>query len=63
MRIDSKGKGRLTGMGVGLKDKKDSDQIWRMDYHSLHDDRNSSKDVRYIVDDPFHYHIERFPRK
>lgn len=34
-----------------------------MDHYLLHDDRNSSKDARYMIDNPFHYHVERVPKR
>ncbi len=60
--LDPKGKDRLTGMGVGFKNESPADQIWRMDYHSEHTERNREKDADYFFDRQFHYHIKRPPR-
>ncbi|WAU72732.1 hypothetical protein [Acinetobacter sp. TR11] len=62
LRLDKIGKGRLTGLGVGLgKKMEDVSQIWRMDYHKGHESRNPVKDANYFYDLPYHYHIRRAP--
>ena len=60
--VSSRKRGRLTGVGIGLKgDRNESKQIWRMDYDREHD-TSGAKDALYIKDAPFHYHVRRAPR-
>ncbi|MGH1428927.1 MAG: RHS repeat-associated core domain-containing protein, partial [Arenicella sp.] len=62
LALDSKGKDRLTGIGVGLKGERRAEQVWRMDYHKQHRSRNRGKDAEYFHDRQFHYHIKKAPK-
>ncbi len=51
--------GRVTGVGVGFRGETYANQIWRMDYHEMH---QGGSDLAQWPDWPFHYHVIRPPR-
>lgn len=60
--MDPKGKHRLSGMGFGLKQERQANQLWRMDYHKKHVGRNPASDAEYFSDRQFHYHVQKAPK-
>jgi RHS repeat-associated protein len=62
LRVDPKGKGRITGIGIGFKGIAEPMQMWRMDLHKLHP-TGGSGDAKFMIDGQFHYHVERAPKK
>lgn len=63
LAFEPKGRGRLTGLGIGLKGNREAQQIWRMDYHPHHEDSNTQKTAAYFIDYPYHYHVRNAPNR
>jgi RHS repeat-associated protein len=61
LHTDAKGRGRLTGVGIKFRDKKVPQQVWRMDVHGIHADRDDANDAKFIQDRQFHYHVRKPP--